>query len=130
MLIVAIVMGIAVLALAMSLISISAVALLAQVSALASQCVTALALLAVGGAVVAQMIIRNRIAQIYVARKLLGEDAERLLTQNEPKQLPAAQYEPRPQPVRRDTQTVAVQMITPPIAPSGWGFGVDYDEEE
>jgi hypothetical protein len=127
----AFILVLAVLALALSLLGVSSVALMAQASALASQCVLALAMLAIGGAIVAQIVLRNRIAQIYVARRLLGDDAERLLqpaatdhaiAQSDPHtQLAAPEYQLQnvPQPMTRTS-------IVQPVVPAGWGF----DDEE
>lgn len=124
----------AVAALAVALVGVSSVALMAQASALVSQCVMGLALLVIGGVVVAQIVMRNRIAQIYVARKLFGDDAERMLrTAQQPEtltaaqltQLPAAEHWPIAR-TQRSVETVRRPMMAPPVVPSGWGF----DDEE
>ena len=131
----AIMLSLVILALAFSLVGVSTVALMAQASALASQCVLALALLAIGGAIVAQLVLRNRIAQVYVARRLLGNDAERWLqpaaadqaiSQPEtPKQLASPEYTALPH-LQRTPQPVTRPSFIQPAVPAGWGF----DDEE
>lgn len=120
-------------ALALTLMSVSTVALMAQASALASQCVMALALMAIGAVIVAQIVMRNRIAQIYIARRLLGGDADRILQNGhsqpqaierpgEARQLEAPAHLPEPVQFIR-------QAVRQPIVPAGWGFG-EFDEED
>ena len=78
-----------VLALAVSLISVSAVAVLAQTSALLSQCLLALGLLSLGGVVAGSVALRNRVIQVYLARRLLGAEADRVLAEQQPDRVEA-----------------------------------------
>lgn len=126
------IMGIAIVALAVSLISVSTVALLAQTSALFSQCVVALVLLALSGAVVGSLVLRQRVIQLYLARRLLGEEADRLLAQPQPDRpmalpeaFPGKQFDQQSS-VSPTTRLHQVPPLVMPSVPSGWGF----DEED
>lgn len=78
------IMGGAIIALALAVISISAVAAMAQTMALLSQCLLALGMIGVGLIVASSVALRNRVIQVYLARRLLGEEADRLLAQPQP----------------------------------------------
>jgi hypothetical protein len=127
-----VILGAAVLALAFSLMSVSAVAMLAQTTTLLSQCLLALGLLSLGGALVGSVALRNRVIQMYLARRLLRHEADRLLVQSELDRTTALQ-ETFPQKQIGQGSSVAVvhasrqaPTLTMPAVPSGWGF----DEED
>ena len=130
------IMGAAIVALAFSLISVSTVALLAQTSALFSQCAVALVLPALGGAVVGSLVLRQRVVQLYLAQRLLGEEADRLLAQPQPDQTTALsaafpqQQLYLPPVVASAKPALRPHQVPPPSAmpamPRGWGF----DEED
>jgi hypothetical protein len=126
------VMGSAIAALALAVVSISAVAVIAQTTALLSQCFIALGLFGLGAVLVGSMALRNRVIQIYLARRLLGIEADRLLAQSEldratafPETFSQKQIGqgPRVAVVHSTRQTPTLTM---PAMPSGWGF----DEED
>ena len=135
-----VILGMVVLALAVSLISVSAVAVLAQTSALLSQCLLALGLLSLGGVVAGSVALRNRVIQVYLARRLLGTEADRVLAEQQPDRVEALpETFPRNQVLLpaerasiqttllqapRRSATVALPVL--PAMPHGWGF----DEED
>ena len=135
-----VILGMVVLALAVSLISVSAVAVLAQTSALLSQCLLALGLLSLGGIVAGSVALRNRVIQVYLARRLLGTGADRVLAEQQPDRVEALpETFPRNQVMlpaeRASIQTTLLQaprrsatvaLPVPPAMPHGWGF----DEED
>ena len=126
------IMGSAVVALALAVISISTVAVMAQTMALFSQCVVALVLLTLSGAVGGSLALRQRVIQLYLARRLLGEEADRLLAQPQPdwpKALPEAfpgKQLDQQSSVSPATRLRQVPPLAMPAVPSGWGF----DEED
>ena len=132
LIVIVVILGAAVLALAFSLISVSAVAMLSQTTALLSQCLLALGLLSLGGALVGSMALRSRVIQMYLARRLLKPEVDRLFAQSEPDRATAfpemfsqKQIDPCPRmAVVHPTQHVPT--ITMPAVPRGWGF----DEED
>jgi hypothetical protein len=127
-----VILGAAVLALAFGLISVSAVAMLAQTTTLLSQCLLALGLLSLGGALVGSVVLRNRVIQAYLAQRLLKHEADRRLPQSEfdratalPETFPQKQIGRGPSvAVFRPPQQIP--SLTIPTVPSGWGF----DEED
>jgi hypothetical protein len=130
------IMGGAIVALALSVVSISAVAVIAQTTALLSQCLIALGLLGMGAVVVGTAALRNRVIQVYLARRLLGADGDRLLTEGLPDRteslpntFPQNLYLPlghsRPAQIR-SVQTPSLTVPAVPVVPQGWGF----DEED
>lgn len=127
-----VILGAAVLALAFSLISVSAVAMLAQTTTLLSQCLLALGLLSLGGALVGSMALRNRVIQMYLARRLLKHEANRLLAQSELDQATAFPETFSQKQIGQGPGAAVVRppqqipTITMPTVPSGWGF----DEED
>ena len=137
-----VILGMVVLALAVSLISVSAVAVLAQTSALLSQCLLALGLLSTGGVVAGSVALRNRVIQVYLARRLLGVEADRMLAEQQPDRVEALpETFPRNHtllpPERASVQTTSIQTmpiqdpyrsatLALPAMPRGWGF----DEED
>jgi uncharacterized membrane protein YciS (DUF1049 family) len=119
-------------ALAVALVGLSAVTVVAQTSALFSQCLAALVLLALGGVIVGGVALRQRVIQVYLARRLLGVEGDRLLTQSHP-DVSVALSDPFLQQHidRRPAASGAVPLHltaypTMPAIPSGWGF----DEED
>ena len=126
------IMGSAVVALALAVISISTVAVMAQTMALFSQCVVALVLLTLSGVVGGSLALRQRVIQLYLARRLLGEEADRLLAQPQPdwpKALPEAfpgKQLDQQSSVSPATRLRQVPPLAMPAVPSGWGF----DEED
>ena len=126
------IMGSAVVALALAVISISTVAVMAQTMALFSQCVVALVLLTLSGAVGGSLALRQRVIQLYLARRLLGEEADRLLAQPQPdwpKALPEAFPGKQFDQQSSVSPTIRLHQVPPlamPAVPSGWGF----DEED
>ena len=129
------IMGAAIVALAFSLISVSTVALLAQTSALFSQCAVALVLPALGGAVVGSLVLRQRVVQLYLAQRLLGEEADRLLAQPQPDRTTALSaafpqqqlyLPPIVTPAKPALRPHQVPPLAMPAMPQGWGF----DEED
>jgi len=126
------IMGSTIVALALAVISISTVAVMAQTMALFSQCVVALVLLTLSGAVGGSLALRQRVIQLYLARRLLGEEADRLLAQPQPdwpKALPEAfsgKQLDQQSSVSPATRLRQVPPLAMPAVPSGWGF----DEED
>ena len=126
------IMGSAVVALALAVISISTVAVMAQTMALLSQCLLALGMIGVGLIVASSVALRNRVIQVYLARRLLGAEADRMLAEQQPDRVEAL---PEAFPGKQLDQQSSVSPATrlrqvPPLAmpavPSGWGF----DEED
>jgi hypothetical protein len=119
-------------ALAVAVVGISAVAVVAQTSALFSQCLVALVLLAIGGAIVGSVALRQRVIQVYLARRLLGAEGDRLLTQSHPDTSVALsdpflqQHIDRRPSARGAVPWHLTTSPTIPAIPSGWGF----DEED
>ncbi len=122
-------------ALAVAVISISAVAVVAQTSALFSQCLVALVLLALGGTIVGSVALRNRVIQAYLARRLLGADADRILIESGsdrsaalPVTFPRKQAWSLPARATAPTPQIPTSPTLPtlPPMPHGWGF----DEED
>jgi hypothetical protein len=131
-----VIMGSAVVALALAVISISTVAVMAQTMALLSQCLLALGMIGVGLIVASSVALRNRVLQVYLARKLLGAEADRVLAERQPDRVEALpETFPRNQvflPAERTTmQMTPVQgpsrsaLLSLPIMPQGWGFDED-----
>jgi hypothetical protein len=126
------IMGSAIVALALAVISISTVAVMAQTMALLSQCLLALGMIGVGLIVASSVALRNRVIQVYLARRLLGAKADRVLAQS-PLDRPATFPEAFLQ-KQIDQPSSAITMLplrqTPslsmPAVPQGWGF----DEED
>ena len=132
LIVIVVILGTAVLALAFSLLSVSAVAMLAQTTTLLSQCLLALGLLSLGGALVGSVALRNRVIQMYLARRLLKHEADRLLAQSEldratafPETFSQKQIGPGPKAAIVHSPRQA-PTLTMPAVPSGWGF----DEED
>jgi hypothetical protein len=127
-----VILGAAVLALAFSLIGVSAVALLAQTTTLLSQCLLALGLLSLGGALVGSVALRNRVIQMYLARRLLKHEADRLFAQSELDRVTAFQETFLQKQIDQGSSVAVVDparqtpTLTMPAIPSGWGF----DEED
>ncbi len=130
------IMGSAIAALALAVVSISAVAVIAQATALLSQCLIALGLFGLGAVVVGSVALRNRVIQVYLARRLLGADADRLLTEGQPdriESLPNTFSQSLSLPATNG-QSIRMSSITTqsralpalPVVPQGWGF----DEED
>jgi hypothetical protein len=136
-----VIMGGAIIAMALAVISLSAVAVMAQTMALLSQCVLALGMIGVGLIVASRVALRNRVIQVYLARRLLGTDADRVLAEQQPDRVEALpQTFPRNHallpPERASIQTASVQttvmqaprqstmltLPTLPAMPRGWGF--------
>jgi hypothetical protein len=130
------ILGGAIAALALAVVSISAVAVIAQTTALLSQCLIVLGLFGLGAVVVGSMALRNRVIQMYLAHRLLGADADRLLTEGRldrieslPNTFSQNLYLPmgNSRPARiRSIQTPSLTLPAVPAVPQGWGF----DEED
>ena len=94
--------------------------------------VVALVLLTLSGAVGGSLALRQRVIQLYLARRLLGEEADRLLAQPQPdwpKALPEAfsgKQLDQQSSVSPATRLRQVPPLAMPAVPSGWGF----DEED
>jgi hypothetical protein len=139
------IMGSTIVALALAVISLSVVAVMAQTMALLSQCLLALGMIGVGLIVASSVALRNRVIQVYLARRLLGTEADRVLAEHGPDRTETLP-EMFPQnhallpPERASIQTASVQttvmqaprqstmltLPTLPAMPHGWGF----DEED
>jgi hypothetical protein len=130
--IIVIMLALALGALAVALVGISAVAVMAQTSALFSQCLVALVLLALGGVIVGGVALRQRVIQVYLARRLLGAGGDRLLPQSHPDTSialpdPFLQQHIDRRPATRGAVPLHLTASpTMPAIPSGWGF----DEED
>ena len=131
------IMGSAIVALAFAVVSLSAVAVMAQTLALLSQCLLALGLIGVGVIMAGSVALRNRVVQVYLARRLLGAEADHVLTERQPDRVEALpETFPRNQYVLssaekvsarvRSVQTPSLALPTLPVMPQGWGF----DEED
>ena len=83
------IMGGAIIAMALAVISLSAVAVMAQTMALLSQCLLALGMIGVGVIVASSVALRNRVIQVYLARRLLGTEADRVLAEQQPDRVEA-----------------------------------------
>jgi hypothetical protein len=132
-----VIMGSTIVALALAVISLSAVAVMAQTMALLSQCLLALGMIGVGLIVASSVALRNRVIQVYLARRLLGTEADRVLAEQQPDRVEALpETFPRNQYLlpaeRASMQTTPTQgsrrsvMLSLPVMPQGWGF----DEED
>ncbi len=129
------IMGGAIAALAVAVVSISAVAVIAQTMALLAQCLVALGLFGFGVVIVGGLALRQRVFQVYLARRLLGADADRLLIESHDDRVETLpEMFPRQQawlpPTRTMAQTPQPPTLRPlptlPVMPQGWGF----DEED
>ena len=66
------IMGSTIVALALAVISLSAVAVMAQTMALFSQCLLALGMIGVGVVVASSVALRNRVIQVYLGASSAG----------------------------------------------------------
>jgi hypothetical protein len=129
------IMGGAIAALAVAVVSLSAVAIVSQAMALMSQCLIALGLFGLGVVIVGSRALRQRVFQVYLARQLLGADADRLLIESHgdrvetlPEMFPQQQaWLPPARPMAQTSQPPTLRPLpTLPVMPHGWGF----DEED
>jgi hypothetical protein len=134
------IMGVAIVALALAVVSISAVAVMAQTMALLSQCLLALGMIGVGLIVASSMALRNRVIQVYLARRLLGVEADQVLAEHKPDRvgalpemfppnhmlLPAERASIQTTPAQGSRRSVLPALPVMPAVPQGWGF----DEED
>jgi hypothetical protein len=89
-----------------------------------------------GAVVVGTAALRNRVIQVYLARRLLGAEADRMLTEGAPDRteslpntFPQNLYLPmgNSRPARmRSIQTPSLTLLAVPVVPQGWWF----DEED
>ncbi len=132
LIVIVVILGAAVLALAFSLMSVATVAVLAQTTTLLSQCLLALGLLSLCGTIIGSVALRNRVIQMYLVRRLLGHEADRLLAQSELDRATAFPETFSQKQIDQGSRTAIVHppqqipSLTMPSVPSGWGF----DEED
>ncbi len=134
------IMGGAIVALAFAVVSLSTVAVMAQTMALLSQCVLALGVIGVGVIVAGSIALRNRVLQVYLARRLLGAEADRVLVEQQRDQvktlpemfpqnhrfLPAESVSAQSTLVQAPPRSASLALPVLPVMPQGWGF----DEED
>ncbi len=134
------IMGGVIVALAFAVISLSTVAVMAQTMALLSQCVLALGMIGVGFIVIGGITLRNRVIQIYLARRLLGAETDRVLVEQQRDQvkalpemfsqnhrlLPAESASAQSTLVQTPPRSASLALPVLPVMPRGWGF----DEED
>ena len=130
------IMGSTIVALALAVISLSVVAVMAQTMALLSQCLLVLGMIGVGAVVVGSVALRNRVIQVYLARRLRGTETDHVLAEQRPDRVealpetfPRNLYLPPAEnvPARvRSVQPQSLALPTLPVMPHGWGF----DEED
>ena len=133
-------MGGAIIALAFAVVSLSTVAVMAQTMALLSQCVLVLGLIGMGIIVTGSVALRNRVLQVYLARRLLGAEADRVLVEQQrdlgkslPEMFPrnqvllsAEKASMQTTPIQGSHRSVLPSLPIIPTVPQGWGF----DEED
>jgi hypothetical protein len=134
------IMGSTIVALALAVISLSAVVVMAQTMALLSQCVLVLGMIGVGVIVAGGVALRNRVIQVYLARRLLGTEADRVLAEQQPDRvealpetfprnqvlLPAERASIQTTRLKAPRRSATVALPVLPATPRGWGF----DEED
>jgi len=134
------IMGAAIVALALAVVSLSAVAVMAQTMALLSQCLLALGMIGVGLIVASSVTLRNRVIQVYLARRLLGTETDHVLAEQRPDRvealpetfprnqvlLPAERASIQTTRLQAPRRSATVALPVPPAMPHGWGF----DEED